>query len=232
VPDQSYTYLLIDLASIALPLAFSFERRIWFIGQWKYWSIAILVPAIFFITWDIIFTNWGIWGFNSRYLTGVFILGLPIEECLFFFCIPYACLFTYEALKYLIPKKFHPYGITKVTVMLVGFLGILFCFNLNKAYTSTTFMLLLTTLVVHQWWIKSDYLGRFYFTYIFILIPFFMVNGVLTGSFIEEPVVWYNERENLGSRLFTIPVEDVFYGMLLILLNVTVFETLKKRICW
>ena len=50
------------------------------------------------------------------------------------------------------------------------------------------------------------------FLYSFILIslgPFLLVNGVLTGLLDSvSPPVWYNDSENLGLRLMTIPVEE------------------------
>jgi lycopene cyclase domain-containing protein len=58
-----------------------------------------------------------------------------------------------------------------------------------------------------------------------VLIPFFIVNGLLTGTGLEEPVVWYNNQENVGIRLLTIPIEDTIYGFLLIGLNITLYET-------
>ena len=60
-------------------------------------------------------------------------------------------------------------------------------------------------------------MGKFYQSYLIALIPFILKNGILTGSVTESPVVWYNNSENLGLRIATIPVEDVFYAMLLIL---------------
>ena len=62
------------------------------------------------------------------------------------------------------------------------------------------------------------------------MIPFIITNGILTGSFIEDQVVWYNDNYNLGLRIFTIPVEDVFYGMLLLFSNVIIYELLRKSI--
>lgn len=52
---------------------------------------------------------------------------------------------------------------------------------------------------------------------------------MLTGSLIDAPIVWYNDAENLGIRIFTIPVEDVFYGMGLVLLNILLTETFLPK---
>jgi lycopene cyclase domain-containing protein len=57
-----------------------------------------------------------------------------------------------------------------------------------------------------------------------MLIPFFIVNGVLTGSWIDNQVVWYNDAENLGIRIGTIPVEDSIYAYSMILMNLFFFE--------
>ncbi|MDO7698288.1 MAG: lycopene cyclase domain-containing protein [Schleiferiaceae bacterium] len=61
-----------------------------------------------------------------------------------------------------------------------------------------------------------------------MLIPFFITNGVLTGSFIADEVVWYNDAENLGIRLFTIPIEDVSYAFSLLLFNLLIYTKLTR----
>ena len=62
-----------------------------------------------------------------------------------------------------------------------------------------------------------------------MLVPFFVVNSVLTGSWSEEAIVWYNDKENLGIRWGTIPLEDVGYGLLLMLINLTIYKAQQER---
>jgi lycopene cyclase domain-containing protein len=179
--------------------------------------------------WDEIFTRAGVWGFNPRYLSGIYILSLPLEEVLFFFCIPYACIFTYFALNNLVEKDYlypHHELISSALVFLLLIAGGYF---MHRLYTGVTFILTGLFLAYQMLKLRPRYMGRFYFAFLFILIPFFIVNGILTGSFLDEPVVWYNNNQNLGIRFGTIPVEDTFYGMLMILCGITIAETLEER---
>ena len=65
-------------------------------------------------------------------------------------------------------------------------------------------------------------------SFIFMLLPFFLINGILTGTSINNEVVWYNMNETFGFRIGTIPFEDLFYCLFMILLTVTFYERLKK----
>ncbi len=227
--SDKYLYLAVNLASISIPLLFSFYRKAPFYKTWKFLWPALLVTALVFIAWDEWFTRMGIWGFNVRYLTGIYLGSLPLEEVLFFICIPYSCVFTYFALNYLIEKDYLFPHQDFITFALVSFLLISGIYHLDKWYTSVTFIALGLVLGLHMHFFRPRFMGRFYLAYAIILIPFFIVNGILTGSWIEEEVVWYNNAENLGIRLGTIPVEDVFYGMLLIGLNIGTYEYLRNR---
>ena len=62
-----------------------------------------------------------------------------------------------------------------------------------------------------------------------ILVPFFLVNSVLTGSFIPGEVVWYNPAHFMGFRIFTVPAEDAGYAFSLILGNLLMTDFLVKK---
>lgn len=224
-----YTYLFLNVITISFPLIRSFESRINYYGKWKHLFPAIAITGAFFIIWDVIFTYWGVWGFNPAYLTGIDIINLPLEEWLFFICIPYACVFIYMAYRYFVNRDFLKSSTRYITIVLTIGCLLMAVLNFQRDYTFSTFLFLGIFLLLHLTVFKSNYLGYFYVSYLIILIPFFIINGVLTGTWIPDQVVWYNDAENLGIRMGTIPVEDTFYGMLLILMNVTIYEWLAGR---
>jgi len=222
-------YLILNIASIVVPLLYSFEKRMHFIKWWKEVFISIAIVASLFIVWDILFTAQGVWGFNERYLIGLTIFNLPIEEWLFFICIPYASVFTHYALRHFFPGLVLSVMATKfITIALIIVLSIVISFNTDKAYTFLNYGLLLVILM-YSLFTKNQEIRSFYISFLVILLPFFIVNGILTGSFIEEPVVWYNNNENLGIRLGTIPIEDIGYAFVMLFSSIILIEKFKHR---
>ena len=103
------------------------------------------------------------------------------------------------------------------------------CFH-GLRYTGYAFAMLATLLVTAQFILKANWLSRFYVTYLLLLLPFVIVNGLLTGTGLTSPIVWYNPAHIIGLRILTIPVEDIFYGMDLILLNIMIYSGLSANL--
>ncbi len=226
---MNYLYLLLDLFTISVPLLRSFEPKVNYSSNFKSLFTAIAITGFVFIVWDIIFTAMGIWGFNPRYLVGLSIFGLPIEEWLFFVAVPFASIFIYEVINYFFPRDHLKSSQKVITIVMAMILIIIGGLNYDKWYTVITFLSTGLFLLYLNYIAKVSWLGKFYRAFLIVLFPFFLVNGVLTGTGIEEQIVWYNDNENLGIRLFTIPIEDTFYGMLLLLINVYILEKLRPK---
>ncbi|MBT0609015.1 lycopene cyclase domain-containing protein [Aequorivita echinoideorum] len=229
---MAHLYFWLNIASVGVPFLFSFHPKLKFYKYWKFLFPSIAIMMAIFIPWDIIFTKNGFWGFNENYLLGSKLFGLPLEEWLFFICIPYACLFTHYSLQYFFPKfKLSVKAVDVIYIMLQTVLIATLLYNYNRWYTAVNFAyaILLLGLVYNY---DKNILQVFLPSFLVILIPFFLVNGVLTGSWIEDEVVWYNNSENLGIRIGTVPIEDSIYalGMLLSVFALMEYFSRKKRI--
>ena len=222
---KNFTYFLILLASIAVPLALSFDKKVQYYKNLKYILPAIVVTATFFWIWDFQFTAAQVWSFNSEYTIGVELKGLPIEEWLFFIIVPYSCVFIYEVLKvYLEGFEYaNPFRMFSI-FLIVGFALISFFFR-HQTYTFLSFLLpaIFLSYTVLRNKFKS-HLTNFYFSYFISLIPFLIVNGLLTSL----PVVEYNSVNILNIRIFTIPIEDFSYFFLMFLMVITIYETFRE----
>jgi lycopene cyclase domain-containing protein len=220
-------YLVLDVLAISIPLAFSFDKRLDFYKLWKGLFISIFLVGLVYVIWDSVFTRLGVWGFNSNYLLGKFLFNLPIEEYLFFICVPYAGVFTFHVFRTLMPGFTIREKTLKIlvysTALILLVTGLI---HHSKYYTCSTFIFTSISLLLSYNFFRP-LLPHFIISYATILLPFFIMNGILTGMWIEKPVVWYNDAENIGIRLITIPLEDVFYGMALILWNVNLTSVMS-----
>ncbi|WP_293298079.1 lycopene cyclase domain-containing protein [Pedobacter sp. UBA4863] len=221
---KQYTYLLVNFFSVIIPFIASFHPKLMFWKNVKAFLPANIITTVLFLIWDVWFTEKGVWGFNPDYLVGIFIWGLPIEEILFFLCIPYACLFSYHCFGVWKERYLRRYSTKAISVILVLFGAIMLLLYYQKIYPVMNFIMFSLLIAYLAFIKKSSWLGQFYFTYLIMIIPFLIVNGVLTGTGLEAPIVWYNSEEITGIRINTIPFEDVFYGMSLIGMNILLYE--------
>jgi len=221
-------YLSILVFSAALPCLLSFDKKVYFYRKWKALFPSIIIAGSIYLTADIFFVKHGIWGFNASYHSGIMMLGLPLEEWLFFLVIPYASVFIHYVVVYYFPRLVTGNLFIRIfTVILILLLLVVVVLNYEKAYTAFNFSLLIVVLTVALF-DKSGLLNRYVCSFLFILIPFFIVNSLLTGTFIPGEVVWYSDRAILGIRILTVPVEDIGYAFSLILMNLLITSSFQK----
>ncbi len=220
-----YTYLLINLFTILGPLALSFDKKVAFYKKIKYLIPGQIITALLFLIWDHWFTIWGVWGFNDAYITGIKFGALPLEEIMFFLTVPYACVFIYECLNIYFPsdpfKKIVPF----LNLLIIAICIFLLINYYNKLYTAITALFTLFFMIQQVVIGKRSFLGQFYRAYLVAIIPFLIVNGILTSL----PVVWYNDTQNLGIRIYTIPADDLLYNFLLFIMNISFYEFFQRK---
>ncbi len=221
-------YLFLNLGSVLIPFIASFHPRLKFYKKWPSLCLSVILTSLVFISWDVYFTEINVWGFNPNYYLGYSVFGLPIEEWLFFVCIPYACVFMHYALLEIYPKIcFNTKWGKWLTVILIFIFSGCLLLHYNKWYPFVNYSLAIGVLLFVQFKNKT-LLYTYYKTFIVMLVPFFIINGILTGTGITNEVVWYNNSENMGIRLLTIPVEDVTYAFTLILSNLFLVDIFQR----
>ncbi|MBY0067510.1 lycopene cyclase domain-containing protein [Empedobacter falsenii] len=226
---MSYTYILILFFTIIICFISSFDSRILFHRHFGAFFKAALVVAVPFIAWDIWFTAKGVWWFNTDYTLGFVIGGLPIEEWLFFICIPFSCVFTYFCF-----DKFFKLDWLSSFNNLIVFFSLIFCsivalLYYDRIYTLLTAVITFVVLFYLHFVRRVDWIGKASFVFTILMLGFFPVNGILTGTGLESPIVNYNPDDFLGIRMGTIPIEDAVYGYTQFLLVLYFFKQFKSK---
>ncbi len=220
-----YTYLLVNILTLIGPIAFLFHPKHNFYKKAYTFLPSILISAFLFLSFDTLYTHLGVWGFNPDYILGVKIWGLPIEEYLFFLTVPYACIFVYQVLCDYIPTdiltSFSKYIMHAATAFSIAVLVMYFPKKYTLFVAIGVPILISLALVFLSSYKRSIFLLSFFIS----LLPMLAVNGVLTSF----PVVWYNDLENSGIRLYSIPVEDFGYNFMMLASNVLLYEYFLSR---
>ncbi len=219
-----YTYLLLDVLTLSFPLAFSRSERFGFGRNLKFAWGAVLLAALPFVLWDILFTHLGVWGFNPKFIVGMYLWNLPLEEILFFFAIPFACLFIYQQLR---DNRRLQLSSTRAGIFW-GVLALVLAgtalLHEDKIYTASvcglgTLISLLLALL------RPRYSGPLLAAVAIQYLPFLLVNGILTAL----PVVLYRADALIGMHIGTIPLEDTVYSFVMLVGPVALFEMLLQR---
>ncbi len=223
---MQWTYLLVIFATLFFPIVLSFESKVHYFSSWKNAFFAAIIVAIPFIAWDILFTKLGFWGFNEAHLIGIYFFNLPLEEILFFIIIPFACTFIYEVVKYYF-RNYDLRNLSKVFYFIIPMYGLALSILGNSGWYTLS-VILSSTIVLIALMKHSEY-DKIILAFLICFIPFFIMNGILTGGITQEPVVWYNEEQKIAGRIFTIPFEDILYNFSLLIPNMLIFEWLQKK---
>lgn len=214
--ENRLAYAYVHIFTFVPVFLLSFDRKVHYYKSWLDLFPSILIMGAFFVVWDVYKTLAGVWGFNGYYTTGLNIVYLPWEELLFFVTVPFASIFIYECLNAYFPGDPLARWDKPITLGLIIGCFILGLLYISKAYSSTTFILTGGFMLYHWYYVPNTYRTRFYRAFLVILIPFLLVDGVLTGGFTKEPIVLYNPEEYMGIRILSVPFEDAVYGFLLL----------------
>jgi lycopene cyclase domain-containing protein len=228
--ETHYYYLGINFCTLLFPFLLSFDKKVAYHKKWKQVFPAIFIIGGFFIAWDVYFTINTVWGFNPKYLSGITLFHLPLGEWLFFITVPFACMFIYECLRVYFPKNHFLKIADYIYILLSILLIIIGIFNFDKIYFSSTAILAASFLIFQYIYSTKEIRAYFILTYVISWIPFILVNGMLTGLFTVEPVVLYNPEEYSNYRILSVPIDDSIYSLLLLSLNIELYERFKKSL--
>jgi lycopene cyclase domain-containing protein len=218
-------YVLLNLLVVAFPLLLSFDKKVAFYKQWPAVFSSIALVVLSYGLWDVWMTARGVWSFNPAYVGTYKILGLPPGEWLFFICVPYACIFILACVRSYIKDKVLNVPRWKWLAG-AGTFVVSALFFTGKTYTFTVFLSVALALALAAWLIPDTLKSRnFWLAMLITYLPFIVANGILTGW----PVVLYDDTQNLGIRIGTIPLDDFFYSFSMLLLALGCFDFLGRR---
>ncbi|MBK7820070.1 MAG: lycopene cyclase domain-containing protein [Tessaracoccus sp.] len=90
-----YLIVLAGCLAVTLPLEFGIGARVY--RAPRRLVLAMMPMLVLFVTWDVVGILRRHWWYEERFVSGVHLGPLPLEELLFFIVIPLCALLTYDA---------------------------------------------------------------------------------------------------------------------------------------
>ena len=92
---HDFEYLLVLILVFLPTFLLSFHPGSDLKGKRRIVFLSSFLVGIPFILWDMWATVRGHWAFNPDFTLGLYVFNLPIEEILFFICIPFSCTYVW-----------------------------------------------------------------------------------------------------------------------------------------
>ncbi|AAK43013.1 lycopene cyclase domain-containing protein [Saccharolobus solfataricus] len=201
-------YLMIDSMIFFPTLILSFLIKRNYVKLLK--SIGIVSPIYLF--WDFLATWRNSWTFNPKYVAGIYVIDLPIEEVMFFLVTPFATLLIFDFVMGKVRDK-EVKWVPKVVCVAIPLLLLTLPFVYNYSYTFIDLVYLIMSLIVSLLIGRNLLASRNFWIFMGLsYIPFLVFDYFLTS----DPVVIYGSHSIVGIRFITIPIEDFIYSFSMI----------------
>lgn len=218
-----YEYLLFNLFVISGPLLVFFWQKPGIVKPVaKPLLLSLALAALGFAFYDQLVVNY-FWFFNPRYITGIFLFSLPLEEVLFFITVPFACLLLWvNYRKYLSEKIFPKFPIYLLIITLIPAPFLLLS---GKIYSGSVLLVFGGVVLIDVLLKTKLFSSRIFIIFIFLItnVLTFIFNLYLTA----RPIVIYNTLVKTNINIITIPLEDFVFGMGLIALTLIIYEKMR-----
>jgi len=223
---KNYIFLIILILIFIVPLFFIITGKCDFRKKLRYAVPAILISGFLFLLWDIRFTEAGVWSYDADFTLGIFYKGLPLEQWLFYLIIPCSGLVIYEVIKARFSALDWNNAFTAIGLLMVVGLAIaayIYCVQVYTFYCSLLTAVYLGYTIFRMQF--KSHLTHFFLSYLVVLVPYFLLSGILSWNLAIE----YHQEQVLNVRFWMMPVENLVFLFLLMLMNTTVYEYLSER---
>lgn len=219
-------YLILDVAIFALPLAFSFGRRVAFWRRWPSVIASTLVVEITMVLWRALSLHRGDFVFSPGSTLSTPVFGLPLDDVLFFVASAYATIFLYEVVRAFVPEK----GVTMTpwkavalgTAFLVaGLVLYRFPYMLTVLVLCGAYFLIAAAIAPHLL-ASSWYWIAFGIAYVVMLIA----QGIIGGL----SAITFDAADVLGIHVAFVPLETFFFCIIPVGLALLAHILLRSRL--